>query len=224
MTPRISYHGGHSGDTCDHARDTKVALLEAYIAKHFTHVGLTEHLPPPDDTLLYPDEIKNGHDSTFLRARFEHYFTVTRSQLRKTYGDKLHLTFSFETEWYGDDPECWLETNIEKYRPDYIVASVHHVEDIPIDMSPASTGEAVLALGGVDTLYQAYYDRQHDLFVTLAPYASRIPIVVAHFDLIKLFTPDRDLSDEVWQRIVRNLEFAIANDFVFEVNARAFKK
>ncbi|GAB4579316.1 MAG: hypothetical protein Fur0022_20540 [Anaerolineales bacterium] len=222
--PLLSYHGGHSGDLCDHARDTKTALLEAYLAKGFTHVGLTEHLPPPDDSFLYPSEIEKGHDAAYLQRVFDEYQLQTRPLLRQQYGDKLHLAFSFETEWYGLEPARWLATNIEKYHPDYLVASVHHIDDIPIDMSQPEFDQAAQSVGGVDEIHQAYYDAQFDLFTTLAPYASRIPIIVAHFDLIKLFSPDHAPSEEAWQRIVRNLEFAIANEFVFEVNARAFKK
>jgi histidinol-phosphatase (PHP family) len=222
--PLISYHGGHSGDTCDHAADTKSALLEAYIARGFTHVGLTEHLAPPNDALLIPDETEKGHDSAFLRARLDHYFAHTRPLLRETYGDKLHLAFSFETEWYGPDPARWLETHLEKYRPDYLVASVHHINDIPTDMTPDEFTAAIRMAGGVDEAFQVYYDRQFALFAALAPYASQIPIVIGHFDVIKLFALEHDPSEEVWQRIVRNLEFAIANEYVFEVNARAFKK
>jgi len=222
--PLLSYHGGHSGDLCDHARDTKTDLLASYVAKGFTHVGITEHLPPPDDAFLYPSEIEKGHDAAYLQRVFDTYQLQTRPRLREQYGDKLHLAFSFETEWYGLEPARWLETNLEKYRPEYLVASVHHVDDIPIDMNPTQYAQAAQSSGGVDGLYQAYYDAQFDLFAALSPFASRIPIVVAHFDLIKIFSPDHDPSEEVWQPIVRNLEFAIANEYVFEVNARAFKK
>ncbi len=222
--PLLSYHGGHSGDLCDHARDTKTALVEAYIARGFTHVGITEHLPPPDDSFLYPSEIEKGHDAAYLQRVFDVYQRQTRPRLRERYGDKLHLAFSFETEWYGLEPARWLEMNIESYRPEYLVASVHHVDDIPIDMEQAEFDQVAQSLGGVDAVHQAYYDAQFELFAALAPFASRIPIVVAHFDLIKLFSPTHDPSEDVWQRIVRNLEFAIANEYVFEVNARAFKK
>ena len=105
-----------------------------------------------------------------------------------------------------------------------MIASVHHVNDIPTDMTASEFATVARMLGGVDEVFQAYYDRQFALFSTLAPYASQIPIVVGHFDVIKLFAPDHDPSEEVWRRMVRNLDFAIANEYVFEVNARAFKK
>ncbi|NUM44137.1 MAG: histidinol-phosphatase [Anaerolineales bacterium] len=222
--PLLSYHGGHSGDLCDHAHDTKAALLEAYLARGFTHVGITEHLPPPEDAFLYPSEIEKGHDAAYLQRVFDEFQFHTRPLLRQQYGDKFHLAFSFETEWYGKHPARWLEKNIEKYRPDYVIASVHHVNDIPTDMTLIEFANVVRMLGGVDEVFQAYYDRQFALFSTLAPYASQIPIVVGHFDVIKLFAPDHDPSEEVWRRMVRNLDFAIANEYVFEVNARAFKK
>lgn len=55
------------------------------------------------------------------------------------------------------------------------------------------------------------------------------PEVVGHFDLIRIFA-DKDLGDatllesEVWELIVRNLEYVIKYGGLFEINSRSWKK
>ncbi|MFH2060773.1 MAG: histidinol phosphatase, partial [Pseudomonadota bacterium] len=57
---RISYHGGHSGQYCNHAKDRLEDIILQYIALEFKAVGITEHIPPSDDQFLYPDEKELG--------------------------------------------------------------------------------------------------------------------------------------------------------------------
>ncbi len=224
MTPKVSYHGGHSGELCDHARDTKTQLIEAYIAKGFSHVGITEHLPPHHNAHLYPDEIEQGHNAAFLTERTDHFFAHTRPALQHAYGDKLHLLFGFETEFYSEKPLDRITTCIEKYAPDIVVASVHHVHDMPFDVSRAHYQRAAQNLGGLNALYAAYYDQQFALLKHLTPFTSQFPVIVGHFDIIKLFSPAHIPSPAVQAKMSRNITYAVENGYIFEANSRAYKK
>jgi hypothetical protein len=55
--PLVSVHGGHSGDYCQHARDSLDDVVKAYHDRKFAWVGITEHMPPTRDSFLYPDYI-----------------------------------------------------------------------------------------------------------------------------------------------------------------------
>jgi histidinol phosphatase-like PHP family hydrolase len=46
----FSFHGGHSGSFCRHAKDDLVDVVERAIALGVTHYGLSEHAPDPDIT------------------------------------------------------------------------------------------------------------------------------------------------------------------------------
>lgn len=222
---KFSYHGGHSGDFCDHAADTKLSLAEEYVRQGYSHVGIVEHIPPPDDTFLYDDEIANGHDSKFLMQRFDRYLTATRNLIRKRLGNNIHLVLGFETEFYGEKPVDRIVGLAEKYHPDFIVASVHHVDDIPIDDSAEQYEMAIKKAGGIESLYLRYYDHQFELIQHLPVLLDhKIPVVLGHFDLIRLLSPAYIPSDAVKSRIARNIKKAVENDCIFEVNARALKK
>ena len=223
---RVSYHGGHSAEFCDHAvpGSTTAALVESYYEKGFRHVAITEHRPPFDDAYVYPDEKDLEHDAAFLQERFQRYFTSVREDLLRQWEGKLHLLFGFETEYYGEDPLVETLKLINQYRPDMVVASVHHVENIPIDFSEDEYRRATSTVGGLDELYTRYFDHQFDLICGLLDLLEGRPIIIGHFDLVKIFSPDHSPSDVVLQRMKRNIEAAVEAECVFEVNARAFKK
>ena len=220
----VSNHGGHSGEFCDHARGTKQELLDAYIAAGFSQVSLVEHLPPPSDRYLYPDEVEKGHDAAYLRGRFSRYLGEVREGLQQQAAGRLELFCGIETEFYGEDPCGWICQAVEQYRPEMIVASVHHVRDIPIDLSAELYQHAVQVAGGLDELYCAYYDAQYDLIQCTANYTSHMPVVLGHLDLIRLLSPHHRPGIEVNRRVIRNVRAAIDGGLIIEVNSRAYKK
>ncbi|SMC36722.1 histidinol-phosphatase (PHP family) [Desulfocicer vacuolatum DSM 3385] len=215
----VSVHGGHSGEFCDHARDNLEDIIEQYIEMDFAWVGITEHVPPPTDAQRYPDEIEKGISAAFLRERFARYMGHCR-HLQAKYQKEITLFVGFETEsWQGCLP--YIQSVVKQFRPDYIVGSVHHVDDHCIDYSQALYREAAGAVGGMDSLYCRYFDRQHEMLLALEP------AVAGHFDLIRIFDADyerRLKKPEIWQRITRNLACIKALDIALDFNLRALKK
>lgn len=220
----ISYHGGHSRDVCDHAHNTKKSLVQAYLNKNFVYVGITEHLPVEDDAFLYEDERNLGHSAEFLCKRFEHYFLDQVPKLKSELNLDGNFLFGFETEYCGVKPLERIDRAIQTYQPELIVASVHHVNDIPVDFSEELYNRATANAGGLDALYLSYYDHQLKLIEHLQQYTPRIPVVLGHMDLIRLHSPGHPISEQVEHAIVRNITTARKAGIVFEVNARAFAK
>ncbi len=216
---RISLHGGHSGQYCDHARDTLAEIVEAYHRAGFQCVGLTEHMPPPDDSGLYPDEVALGRSAGWMEARFALYVAEAR-QLAREYKDRMRILVGMEGEWY---PGCekWV-AELRKYHSlDYVVGSVHHVQGVCFDFSGESYAKAAALCGGRVQLYAAYFDAQ---FAMLQ--ATR-PEVVGHFDLIRLHDPNylqTLATPEVWERVLRNLEWIRGAGAILDINARALLK
>ena len=226
--PRISYHGGHSSDLCVHApgSDTKSDLIEAYIAGGFSHFGVVEHLQPPADQFLFPEEIQAGFTAQALTERLDRFFAADRPGLARDiarrYGGRIQMAIGIETEYYGAEPNIWLRNMIRRYRPDFIVASVHHVRGIPIDYSAEVFNRAVEVCGGLDQLAVEYFRAIRAQIAFLKEFF--VPVVVGHLDLIKLFAPQFRLSLLIEDEIRAVITEAAAAGFVFEVNARAFKK
>jgi histidinol-phosphatase (PHP family) len=98
---KVSVHGGHSGEFCNHAADTLEEVIRAYIAQDFQWVGITEHAPAYSDDLLYTDQKEAGLTPEFLLARFGAYMRECR-RLQGKYRDSITIFAAMEIETYRD--------------------------------------------------------------------------------------------------------------------------
>jgi histidinol-phosphatase (PHP family) len=216
---RVSVHGGHSGEFCCHAMDSLEEIVAAYIERGFDWVGITEHIPPVDDRFRYPEEIKAGLNVRQLYDRFERYIAACRG-LQKKYIQTIQLYVGFETEASsGSIP--FIHDLVRLFEPDYIVGSVHHVDDIGFDYSADWYARAVAATGSLEALYCRYFDAQYQFLSAVNPQ------VVGHFDLIRIFDPSYDATfalSSVQNRVRRNLELVHSLDMIMDVNVRAITK
>lgn len=100
---------------------------------------------------------------------------------------------------------------------------MHHVHTIPIDYDGAMYAQARDVAGGTDErLFEDYFDAQFDMLQKLKP------LVVGHFDLIRLKSEDPNGSFQrwpgVWAKIRRNLEFVASYGGILELNSAALRK
>jgi histidinol-phosphatase (PHP family) len=216
---RVSVHGGHSGQFCDHAADTLEEVVKAYIVGGFSWVGITEHMPPADSAFLYPEERKAGMTPELLHRRFAQYIRECR-RLQQKFQHRITLFVGMEIETCRGYRKT-VEKLLGEFHPDYIVGSVHHVEDIPFDYSQDEYDRAAQKAGGLDALYCRYFDLQYEMLTHFKP------AVVGHFDLIRIFDPDykrRLAQPEIMSRIERNLEVIQHAGLILDYNLRALLK
>ncbi|KAI9027886.1 putative histidinol-phosphatase [Hyaloraphidium curvatum] len=219
----VSFHS-HSGQFCRHAKGTLEEVVREAVARGFRAYGLTEHMPRDRTEDLYPEEA--DLTPADLERTFGDFVSEAR-RLQKEFGDRIELLVGMETEYINETSlERSLEL-VEKHSLDYIVGSVHHILEIPIDFDEATLARAEAACleaagpaagTGTEAAFRVYFDAQYRMLQVLKP------AVVAHFDLIRLFRPDHPLSDEVWARIRRNVEFIVQYGGVFEINTSGWRK
>ena len=215
----ISLHGGHSGQFCNHAEDTLEEMIRAYIDRGFKSVGISEHMPPFGDEFLYPDEIEAGLTAKGLQKRFALYFEELE-RLKEKYRKEIIIYKGFETETrtgYQDQ----VKTLVNRYRPDYIVGSVHHVNDGCFDYSQEVYDRICKDLGSVDAVYLAYFDAQFEMIRTIRPF------VVGHFDLIRIFDPafmSRLETPGILAKIKRNLSLVKDLGLALDYNLRPLSR
>jgi histidinol-phosphatase (PHP family) len=199
--------------------DSLEEIIVAYIEQGFDWVGIAEHVPPVDDRFRYPEEIKAGLNARQLYGRFERYIDICRG-LQKKYIQAIQLYVGFETEASsGSIP--FIQNLARLFEPDYIVGSVHHVDDIGFDYSADWYARAVAATGSLEALYCRYFDAQYQFLTVVRPQ------VVGHFDLIRIFDPSYEATfalPSVQNRVRRNLELVHSLDMIMDVNVRAIAK
>lgn len=215
----LSLHGGHSGEFCNHAQDFLEDIVLQYIKLGFTHLGISEHMPPVCASLMYDDEKEAGLTPDFMNKRFATYIDTCNS-LKAKYKNQIIIFTGFETEAYSGY-ESFIPFLIKKYSPNYIVGSVHHINDLCFDFSEKHYAEAVDSCGGIMQFYEKYFDVQYEMLQCLRPQ------VVGHFDLARIFDSDYELhlnNKSISWRINRNLEFIAANNLILDYNQRALLK
>lgn len=144
-------------------------------------------------------------------------------RLRDVYAPQIKLLVGFESEWIRPSSAGLVVRLVQQYQFDLFVGSIHHLHTIPIDFDKLRYEAARKVSGGTDELvFEDYFDEQYVMLQTLKP------PVVGHFDLIRLFSDDPDRSfkpmKDVWQKILRNLEFIAGYGGLVELNSAAIRK
>ncbi|KAJ3402942.1 histidinol-phosphatase [Chytriomyces confervae] len=225
----ISLHS-HSGQYCKHAKGTLRQVVEAALSKHFSIYGLSEHMPRTRPQDLYPEETQLAMQPSDTDSQFR-AFLVEARQLQTEFKGRIELLVGMETELIHKDSLDHAATLVRELNLDYLVGSVHHVHQIPIDFDEAMYAQAEAkafelasetgrsnGISATECLFRDYFDAQHELLVRLKP------AVVGHFDLVCMFRPNHGLSKETWDRIRRNVDVIAEYGGIVEINSRAWKK
>ncbi|TNY22169.1 polymerase/histidinol phosphatase-like protein [Rhodotorula diobovata] len=220
----VSHHS-HSGEFCCHAKGTLSEVVDEAIRQGFSTFCLSEHVPRYQESHMYPEE---SHLSPAdLAATFDAYL-VEAHRLKKLHASRLSILVGLETEFIDAAGLDELEALIERKGDaiEYLVGSVHHCDELPIDFDKERFDHCVALQPGSDEgdrlgrLFATYFDCQLELLRRLEPE------VVGHFDLCRLYYPGVDFRafPDVWAKIERNIEYATSYGALFEVNASAFRK
>ncbi|GAB1209511.1 hypothetical protein APSETT445_008290 [Aspergillus pseudonomiae] len=213
---------GHSGQFCPgHAKDSLEEVIQLAIAKKFQVFCLTEHMPRCQED-FYPEEIEAGNTETGLVANEAAYFQEAQ-RLREKYADQIKILIGFEIDWIRPESRTLIEASLARHPFEFFMGSVHHTLTIPIDYDRDMYVQARDLAGGTDEqLFQVYFDEQYEMLRQLKP------LVVGHFDLIRLKSDDPERSftqwPAVWERILRNLDFVASYGGLLELNSAALRK
>lgn len=216
----VSLHGGHSGEFCEHASGTLRETMEAAAAAELSIYGVTEHAPRPEGRFLYDSERSKGYDVERLGREFEAYSRESLRLQRHMRGS-LEVVRGFETE--AVPSSSYVESMLALRREhdfDYVVGSVHHVCDIPIDETPQHYREAVASCNGLEPFMEHYYRLVEEMIRGLCPE------VVAHLDLPKLHAPrGADLCTPKIRRAAEAaIEAAKAHNCILDLNTAGWRK
>lgn len=231
-------HHSHSGDYVCHARDGLEVVVATAASKGFKIFCLTEHMPRTKEKFLYPEELEKGCTVADLEENFSKYLDHAYAiQQRYRTNLDMRILVGFEVEGI-DDEHIAKAASLFKQDPriNMCVGSVHYVNRIPIDFDRESWVKARDSIPGQTTraLYHAYFELQYKVLVQVKP------MVVGHFDLIRLFQKPDEVDPttglvedeivlatdwpEVWELVIRNIQFAAEYGALFEINSAAIHK
>jgi histidinol-phosphatase (PHP family) len=221
---KISLHGGHSGEFCEHAEGSLREILEAAHQAGYTVFGVAEHMPRAEARFLYPKEIEWGWTPQTLEEIFDRY-AHTITQLADEFADRLTVLRGFEIEVVPEDRYVDLVRGYrERYGFDYIVGSVHYLHGASIDgYSEQSFQDMMAQVGGMEEVAVQYYHK-----VAAMAQAVR-PEVIGHLDLVRLKATRLGLAEQVaTPRVRQAVEYALevirAVGARVEVNTSALRK
>jgi len=213
-------HGGHSGKFCEHAVGELQHVLEAAAAAGYHTFGVSEHAPRSQERFLYATEREKGYDIPRLHTDFEAYARAI-DRLAGEFADRLVVLRGFEAEVIPTSGYREEMLGIrERFGFDYMVGSVHYVDETSID-GPKTDFEAVLARsGGLEQAAVKYYEAVAEMVEALRPE------VVGHLDLIRRNAePDAKLDTPAIRKAAGlALEAVRARGCILDLNTAGYRK
>jgi histidinol-phosphatase (PHP family) len=98
---------------------------------------------------------------------FVDFYRLARELQEKTTSssseEEFRILVGMEIEWIHEEAFGELEAMRKEFDFDYLVGSVHHVLQIPIDYSPQLLEAAEAKAGGTEALFLAYFDAQYEM-------------------------------------------------------------
>lgn len=112
-------------DRCNHAEGKISDYIEAAIAKEIDVIGISDHSP-----FFYSEQDALFPNIAMKKSEFKDYINEVLS-LKEKYKDKIEVLLGIESDYFPEHVD--LYKNIyKKYPFDYIIGSVHFVDDISV--------------------------------------------------------------------------------------------
>jgi histidinol-phosphatase (PHP family) len=202
--PLVDYHV-HTA-RCGHATGAMERYVEHAIEAGLTELGFSDHLfmywLPPD-----------RRDPELGMAEWEHDFYIEDvERCRGRYAADITIRLSTEADFIpGREPE--LESILRRYDWDYVIGSVHFIDDWGFDDARYLSG---FDTWDIDALYARYFD------LVGASAETGLFDTIGHTDLVKKFghRPKCDLS-EAYARLASRFTQA---GVCVEVNTAGLRK
>jgi histidinol-phosphatase (PHP family) len=144
------------------------------IDKGLPVIGFSDHFPYPEGYVepapncVIPDE-----------AAFRAYAGEVR-RLQSAYADRISIRFAAEVD-HLDVRTADQAAMLSKYRFDYVIGSVHIVGGVAIDYRAETLEASLEKFGGVDRLWEAYWDALEGLI------RGGGCQVIGHMDVLRKF-------------------------------------
>lgn len=166
-------------------------------------IGCTGHFP-------YPQSYQEPYPHCVIPESIFPKFVDEVLQLKAYYKDAITIRVAAEIDYLPGYMEE-IKSRLIKYPLDYVIGSIHMLEDIPIDYNNEILKTGLERFGGVDEMWKRYWDAMESLI------KADICDVIGHFDLprkLRSGQTDTDFSGEI-ETLLRMIK---AKDLSLDVN------
>ena len=217
----ISFHWWHCKPTCHGAEDwsNMLAVVHKSMIMWMRSRWISARMPRWK-RYLYPDE---GQARVRTADTFDNFQIYVHNAwiLQRQNRGKISLLVWMETEYLWEKPIVDIVDIIRKYNFDYIVWSVRHIFNIPIDYDKDERQKALEKAWWERGLQVEYYKNLLWVVVWTSPE------VIWHFDLINLWSDtgfEPHLDEKISSLVDQIISFVVAYWWVFDVNSKAYEK
>ena len=165
----------HTHTSHSHARDSVRQMFEAGREKGLLVQGFSEHSPRPEG-YDYPSEYRDH-----LAATFREYLSEVEELKKEQEAQGVTVLLGLEVDWLEEEVP-FIRRMVESYPYDYLIAGIHFLGRWGFDATSCDWDR----LGREEKFHQ--YARYYRTMKAMAE--SRLFNIVAHPDLIKIFSVD----------------------------------
>ncbi|MEW5815563.1 MAG: histidinol-phosphatase [Spirochaetota bacterium] len=211
---KANYHTHTS--FCDGSAEPEIFVQEA-IKRGFKALGFSGHAPLPYKT------------SWTMNLPVLSSYCETIAILREKYRDKIQIYLGLEVDYIPGI----MGPSIDQYKQcglDYIIGSVHHIQDHTNEYIPTIDGtyEEFLRIitnlfkGNMKALVQHYYKLVREMLT------QYFPDILGHFDLVKCRNDGEYAfsEEEPWYRaeILKTLDVMVSGKTIMEINTGGYAR
>lgn len=183
--------------------------------------------------ILLDDLVQKDINLKELENQFDNFIEEAH-RLKDRYSESITILVGAETENITPEDLHGLSRLLKKHsgRIEYLVGSVHHVNEVPIDFdhptynraldssNEGRSDDADMKHAAFGMLMERYFDAQYQLMEQFKPE------IIGHIDLCRLYYPNMIFKDfpNAQRKLERNIRFAAKYGALFEFNASAFRK
>jgi histidinol-phosphatase (PHP family) len=178
--------------------------VQAAVAAGLAEMGFADHFPYPDG---YPEPAPNcviPDEATFL------IYAEEVRRLQAAYADRIRIRFGAEID-HLDGRAGDQAAMRSKYSFDYVIGSVHIVRGVAIDYRAETLEASLEELGGIDRLWEDYWDAVESLI------RGGWCQVIGHMDVLRKFGRFLPWKSQT-ERVEALLRLIKRNGLTLEVN------
>jgi histidinol-phosphatase (PHP family) len=188
---------------CGHAEGTLDEFVQSAMRKGITEIGFADHFP-------YPSHYVESVPLCVIPETLFPDYVSEIAEIQEKYKNQITIRFAAEVDYLSETMEE-TRLRIQKYPFDYVLGSIHILENGMIDYNEATLLEKMDQFGGAGGLWEKYWDAVEGMIL------SGFCHIVAHFDLpkkIEIAKPVKDYSD----RVDHLLDLILKRNLVLEMN------